>query len=145
MKSILLGLCLFGCANTQLKADGLINLSSAQLSEMSVQQSPMLIDIRTEQEWKKSGVIRDSHLLQFFDNQGDFDMSEWLSNVQKIRSSNDQPVVLICRSGNRSKKVGDVLTRQLGMKNIYHLQGGVNAWQQSGHKLVTVCESNVPC
>ncbi len=40
--------------------------------------------------------------------------------------------ILHCASGGRSALAADTL-RQLGYTNVAHLEGGLNAWRDSGH------------
>lgn len=48
-----------------------------------------------------------------------------------IRAHVDQPVVLICRSGQRARKAEEAL-RNAGMPNLHVLDGGVNGWVAAG-------------
>ncbi len=132
------------CAPLLTAADELIDLSPAQVEEIK-QSKALIIDIRTEQEWQSTGIIPGSQTLQFFDAQGQADPQQWLQQMQKLRSSPEQPVVLVCRSGNRSRMVGDFLTRQAGMKNIYHLQNGLKSWLQQGKATEPVCKEKTAC
>lgn len=115
-----------------------------QLLDMQQNQQALVIDVRTEAEWQASGIISNSHKLQSFDNNGKFDQDKWLADLEKLKSSPEQPVILVCRSGNRSGKVGALLARQLGMKNIYHLENGLQSWIKSGHPVSPNC-INVAC
>ncbi len=47
----------------------------------------------------------------------------------------DKPVVLICRSGNRSM-TALTRARQAGFTDIWHYRGGVLGWAQEGGELV---------
>lgn len=122
-----------------LRAAELAGIGPEQLLEMQQNQNALVVDIRTEAEWQNSGVIADSRKLQSFDEQGRFDAEKWLADLEKMKSSPNQPVILVCRSGNRSSKVGTLLSRQLGMKNIYHLDNGLQAWLKSGHPVSPNC------
>ena len=44
----------------------------------------------------------------------------------------DKPVIVTCRSGNRSDQVTTFL-RQQGYTNIHNMAGGIVAWQQAGY------------
>lgn len=125
-------------------ADELVDLSPAQLQKIR-KNNALVIDIRTEQEWQSTGIIPGSRMLQFFDAQGQADPRQWLEQMQKLRRSPEQPIVLVCRSGNRSRMVGDFLTRQAGMKNIYHLQNGLKSWLQQGKATEPVCIGQIAC
>jgi len=47
----------------------------------------------------------------------------------ELADSKEKPVVLVCRTGNRSKK-GAITLAKLGFKELYSLNGGVMDWQK---------------
>ncbi len=110
-----------------------------QLLDMQKRDKALVIDIRTPPEWQSTGLISDSYKIQGLDTEGNFDQDKWLTELKKIRTSPDQPIVLVCRSGNRSEKVGDILTQKLGMSHVYHLTGGIQTWFNSGRPLTPNC------
>ncbi|QKF82527.1 rhodanese-like domain-containing protein [Halarcobacter ebronensis] len=88
----------------------------------------VVIDIRTPEEWKESGVIPTSKKIMFFDQSGKYDVDKWLNEFSKYVKSSEQPFVLVCRSGNRTGVVGDFLANKLGYKHVFHLENGINSW-----------------
>ena len=88
----------------------------------------LVVDLRTAAEWKETGLIQGSTLLTYFDANGQYDQATWLKNLKTAMHSPDQPVVLICRSGNRSGSVGKMLAQQLGFSKVYHLEKGIRGW-----------------
>lgn len=118
------------------------SVTPEQLLEMQKNGNALVIDIRTEAEWQASGVIPNSQKLQSFDQQGHFDAEKWLTSLQQLKSSPDQPVILVCRSGNRSSKVGRMLSEQMGMKNVYHLDNGLQSWIKSGNPISPNCKDS---
>jgi phage shock protein E len=46
----------------------------------------------------------------------------------------DQPVILVCRSANRSAQAYRFLQGQ-GLENIHNMSGGMIAWQAEGHPI----------
>lgn len=122
--SLFLGLLFI---SSVLMATELKTVSPEQLLDMQQNQNALVVDIRTEAEWQASGILSNSLKLQSFDPHGRFDQAKWVAALEQLKSSPDQPVILICRSGNRSARVGDFLTRQLGMKNVHHLQNGLQS------------------
>ncbi len=95
-------------------------------------QGAVVIDIRTPAEWENTGVIPASQPLMFYDEDGNSDSEKWLKQLTKLKNNPDQPVVLVCHSGGRSSKVGEFLDKQIGMKNIHHLEGGISGWKKAG-------------
>ncbi|WKJ91548.1 rhodanese-like domain-containing protein [Methylomonas montana] len=128
--------CLFAAP---LYATELGRVTAEQLLSMQQNGNALVIDIRTEPEWQSTGVIPDSQKLQSFDSNGRFDQEKWVTDLEKLKSSPDQAVILVCRSGNRSTKIGQILTEQLGMKNVYHLSNGIQSWIKEGHPVKTDC------
>lgn len=133
----------FWAALTQ--ADELVDLTVSQVLAMQQDRAALVIDIRTEKEWDTTGTIPSSHKLEFFNNAGDYDAERWLAQLEKLKTTPEQPVILVCRSGNRSGIVGNYLTRQLGMRNIYHLSSGIDSWTAAGQKLVKTCVNQLAC
>ena len=56
-------------------------------------------------------------------------MSEMNTRLQELPK--DEEVVLYCRTGNRSSYVLDILSAN-GYNNLMHLDGGIQAWYNSG-------------
>ncbi len=127
------------------------SLSAEQLGELSnsdfikMQPEALVIDIRTEQEWQQTGTIPNSHKLQFFSAEGKYDTEEWIRQMEALKNNPNQPVILVCRSGSRSSMVGNMLTKQLNMKNVYHLSNGILPYIKTGHTVKKECPDSKPC
>jgi rhodanese-related sulfurtransferase len=141
MKSLLSLILTIVCFCNPVKANELQNVTPEQLLDMQQNQHALVVDIRTPAEWQASGIIANSQKLQSFDAQGKFDQDKWLAELEKLKSSPDQPVILVCRSGNRSGNIGTLLSDKIGMKNVYHLQNGLQSWIKSGHPVSPDCSS----
>ena len=103
---------------------------------MSLMQSGVpIIDIRRASEWQDTGIIKQSHLMTFFDKKGNYDLDEWLSKLKKIVKKGD-PVIIICRSGRRSGIVSKLLDEQAYYSNVYNASGGILSWIGSKNKIV---------
>lgn len=48
----------------------------------------------------------------------------------------DKPIVVVCRSGNRSQEGRDIL-KQGGFENVTSMAGGLLQWRQKGYPTVT--------
>jgi len=110
----------------------LITLSLADFKELDtknvqqmIKKGITVIDIRRLDEFKKVGIIKGSHTITFFDNKGKYDIPTWLKKFTKIVKTKEQPFILYCAHANRTKVVGDFLSKQLGYKNVYDLKGGI--------------------
>lgn len=108
------------------------NLTPAQLAGLAA--ATVIIDIRRAEEWQKTGVIAGSRPLTFFDAAGSADPEGWLSELAHLAAPADQ-LVLVCRSGQRSRAVLDFLRRATPYQKIAHLAGGILAWQKEARPL----------
>lgn len=79
-----------------------------------------LVDVRTADEFN-AGTIGKAQNIDYLSE----DFKAKLTSLNK-----DEPVYVFCRSGNRSEKARNIML-ELGFKEVYDLQGGYNAWQQS--------------
>lgn len=109
----------------------LIDIDNAKLQELLASGVP-IVDIRTAPEWKQTGVVPGSHQLTFFDEQGRYDAAAWVDRFSKIAKPGD-PVILICRSGNRTGTVGKFLDQQVKYAKVYNVRNGINAWIKAGN------------
>lgn len=119
---------------------GQVNASQLQTTMQHANQ-PLIVDIRTPAEWQATGTIPGSHRLQAFRNDGSMDIDKWQTELHKLKTSPDQQVVLVCRSGHRSGKLGEWLV-QHGENHIYHLGNGIQSWIQSGYPIETTPPAN---
>lgn len=53
------------------------------------------------------------------------------------RISKDKPVILYCRTGNRSMQVLMQLQSMHGFENLYNLKGGIYAWSDEVDNSIT--------
>ena len=101
--------------------------------KMLLENDVPLIDIRTEGEWYETGVIKSSHLLTFFDKDGSYDFRKWMIELGEIANENG-PVIIICRSGRRSRIVSNMIIKENSEYLIYHSTNGIKSWIESNNK-----------
>jgi rhodanese-related sulfurtransferase len=145
MKIKLTLILIFSLFTTLSYAEELGNLSPEQLIAMQKNNNALVIDIRTQKEWNTTGTIPDSHKLQFFSAEGKYDAEKWLSDLNQLKTSADQPVILVCRSGGRSGMLGNLLTQQKGLKHIFHLSNGIMPWIKAGNEISKDCPTKLAC
>tara|TARA_B100000579_G_C22612443_1_gene747907 strand:- start:373 stop:837 length:465 start_codon:yes stop_codon:yes gene_type:complete len=120
-------LLIFFCCN-QLFAE-IYEVNNSEIKAL-VNKGVPLIDIRTEGEWYQTGIINKSRLLTFFDKNGNYNLKEWSSKLEKI-TKRDEPLIIICRSGRRSRIVVNLLKEKELYSNIYHATNGIISWIDS--------------
>jgi rhodanese-related sulfurtransferase len=92
------------------------------------QQGPVdLIDVRTPAEFREvHATIARNVPLESLNAE---------AVMQDRNGSSDEPLYVICRSGNRSKTACEKLVKA-GYSNIVNVEGGTSAWEQAGLPLV---------
>lgn len=75
----------------------------------------VIIDVREPWEWAQTGILPESETIS-------------LSNLQLVTQRFDAgtPVLLVCRSGNRSQTAAEYLVKA-GFRNVANLAGGIVA------------------
>lgn len=112
----------------------LFNIDNATLQTLIDKKVP-IIDIRTAPEWQETGVVTGSHKLTFFDEEGNYNMAQWLAAFEQIVPNKNQPFVLICRSGKRTRSIALMLLKE-GYTNVYNVRHGIQNWIQEKHPVV---------
>ena len=134
MKIKLLTLTLFFLLNTTQLFAEIYEVNNEKI-EMLLENSVPLIDIRTEGEWRETGVINNSYLLTFFDKDGNYNFKKWMIEVEGIADENG-PVIIMCRSGRRSSIVSNMMIKGNSEYLIYHVTNGIKSWIESSNKTV---------
>ncbi|MBP5986835.1 MAG: rhodanese-like domain-containing protein [Azonexus sp.] len=121
----------------------IIDIDNAQLDKLSKSGVPV-IDIRLQSEWEETGIVSGSKLLTFFDEKGKVDAPAWLEKVKPIAKPNE-PVIVICRSGNRTKAVSQFLSQQAGYATVYNVRQGIKGWIGAGGPVVPANQTIASC
>ncbi len=117
LKKIVLGLLL------------LVSTISAEVTQIEVTPAFIkntelkVIDIRTQGEWRETGIIKGAYTLTFFDEKGNYDIDGFLAKLDKIVAKNEK-FALICRTGSRTGMISNFLGKKLNYK-VVNLRGGM--------------------
>lgn len=120
-----------------------IDIDNAQLEKLARSGVPV-VDIRLQQEWEETGIVANSKLLTFFDAQGKYDAASWLEKIRAFAQPNE-PVIVICRTGNRTKPVSQLLSRQAGYATVYNVKAGIKSWISAGGQVVPSKQTIADC
>ncbi len=96
-------------------------LSPTEFAKRS-QQEVVVLDVRTPAEYER-GHLATAQPLNFYDKQLDDRIA---------RLDTHHTYLIYCTVGQRSQRVAELMARK-GFKHLYHLQGGLQAWQQAGY------------
>lgn len=133
MLSRLFGVLLFafslgGCAESPYT-----NVDNGQLQALLAQGVP-IYDIRRPEEWRQTGVVEGSRKLTFMDASGRPN-PEFLPRFGAEVGKN-APVVLICRTGNRTDVLARELVEKMGYTQVYNVRDGITRWIGEGNPVV---------
>jgi len=93
-----------------------------------------IIDIRTVEEWKETGIIKDAYTIEFFDKNGNYNVAKFKKSLDKVVKKGEQ-FALICRVGSRTGEVSRFLDAEFGY-NVINLDGGMMKLMHDGYKPV---------
>ncbi|MBF0256528.1 MAG: FKBP-type peptidyl-prolyl cis-trans isomerase, partial [Gammaproteobacteria bacterium] len=116
------------------------NVDNAKLKQL-LAQGVKIIDIRRPEEWKQTGVVKGSILLTAFDGRGR-QVKDFVPELQK-QVQKDEPVIFICRTGNRTGAVAMALADQLGYSQVINVTDGITRWIAEGNSVEKGCASFV--
>ena len=100
----------------------------------------VLVDIRSSMEYLFVGHPVGAVHVAWID-EPDWDVNpDFVREIRKLMlgglatagQQQTAPVILICRSGKRSKEAGELLVRE-GLKNIYHVDEGFEGERDEDH------------
>lgn len=109
-------------------AFGFKDIESEEVSIMATSQDVLLVDVRTAEEWAESGVIPGAILITYFDGQARPMKDEFMKKLKEYtKGDKTKPILLICRTGTRSKLVAGILDRE-GYRRVYNYKYGMMNW-----------------
>ncbi|HUG33442.1 MAG TPA: rhodanese-like domain-containing protein [Anaerolineales bacterium] len=118
--TLLLALLLASCGTTG--GDSQPKLISVDDAHELYQNGTFFIDVRTQEEWNEfhapNSVLIPLDQLQ-----------DRLAELP-----DDQLIVVVCRSGNRSEMGRDILL-EAGFKQVTSMEGGLTEWAASGYPI----------
>ena len=82
-----------------------------------------IIDIRTEGEWRETGIVQGAYTITFFDERGNYDIDGFLAQLDRVVAKGEK-FALICRTGSRTGMVSNFLGNKLNY-NVVNLKGGM--------------------
>ncbi len=110
-----------------------INIDNRELSNL-IEKKIKIIDVRTQNEWKSTGIIKESFLVSLLNKNKKFIFEDWYAMFENKFGKNES-IVFICASGVRSNYISHLVQRRKPDLKIYNLKKGINHWIRSGNKI----------
>ena len=110
-----------------------IDIDNRELSNL-IEKEIKIIDVRTQNEWKSTGIIKGSFLVSLLNKNKKFIFEEWYAMFEDNFGKN-KSIIFICASGVRSNYISHLVQRKKPDLKIYNLEKGINHWIRSGNKI----------
>ncbi len=96
---------------------GFKEIKPAEATSLINKEGAVVVDVRDDKEYGEGHILNAINMpLGLFEQR-----------VQELESYKSDPIIVYCRTGQRSAKVGAVLRRQ-GFERLYKISGGILAW-----------------
>lgn len=109
---------LFG-SNISLALSGIKGVSASQAVQLLNHNDAVMVDVNEANEYQQGHIPGTVNIP----------LSKLTNRLNELEKYKSRPVIMVCRSGNRSGKAGGVL-RKNGFETVYNLSGGNTAWQR---------------
>jgi rhodanese-related sulfurtransferase len=119
LRSLLATLALAGSLMTAIAQNTPLHMTPIEAAKLVSDKKAILIDIRTPEEWKETGVAEGAHRLDMNDPM----FTAKLSKI--VEGDRTKPVALICRTANRTRTVQAALMQQGGYSRVINVEGGM--------------------
>lgn len=96
-------------------------VSAPNLMAEVAQNAPVLLDVRSDDEWAQGYITGAQHLW----------IDEFVNQLATLPAEKDTPIVVYCQSGYRGG-IAAVMLNLLGYTNVRNLSGGLNSWTAAG-------------
>lgn len=107
-------------ANSFLGSRGVINVPPSEAVGLINRQNAVVLDVRTDDEYKQGHIINSLHIP----------VGLLASRINELEGHKSQPLVVVCRTGQRSTQACSILRKQ-GFESLHGLAGGIVAWQSA--------------
>ncbi|WP_020395027.1 rhodanese-like domain-containing protein [Thiolinea disciformis] len=101
------------------------NLDTNQAVQLMNNEQSVIVDVREDNEVKEGKIQGAKHLP----------LSQFSKRLVELEKSKAKPILVYCRSGNRSAQACSQLVKQ-GFENVNNLSGGFIAWESANLPVV---------
>ncbi len=96
------------------------DVNTTQAVQVMNRDNSVVLDVREDAEIRGGKIKGAKHIP----------LAQLKTRMSELDSAKEKPVLVYCRSGNRSAHACDLLTKG-GFTDVYNLSGGVNAWESA--------------
>ena len=110
-----------------------ININNRELSNL-IEKKIKIIDVRTQNEWKSTGIIKGSFLMSLLNKNKKFIFQDWYE-IFNNKFHRNKSIIFICASGVRSNYISHLVKKKKPDLIVYNLKKGINSWIRSGYNV----------
>ena len=129
-KLLIITLLFFTYSCAQVRA-----INNDQLQEY-LKKNIVVIDIRTEKLWNKTGIIPQSYKVNFYNEKGKANQRRWLYIFARLVRNKSTLFVLVSQKGKEAKEVAELLHEDIGYQKVLYLKNGISAWIDDDRKVI---------
>ena len=110
-----------------------IDINNRELSDL-IKKEIKIIDVRTLNEWKSTGIIRGSVLISLLNKDKKFIFKDWYKMFNN-KFDRNKSIIFVCASGVRSNYISHLVKKKKPDLIVYNLKKGINSWIRSGYNV----------
>jgi rhodanese-related sulfurtransferase len=113
---VVFGMLVYSLIGTRLR--GFNSVNPAMATQLINREDAVILDVREDNEYRDGHIVNSVHIPISY-------LNERLKELEKYKN---KPIIIGCRSGQRSAQACGVLKKQ-GFDSEYNLSGGIMAWK----------------
>lgn len=117
---LLISLCALSCIDKTVETADAKLITAQELNDILELEDAQVVDVRTPKEFNEIHIESAQNI--------DFRSPTFDEDITKLDKS--KPVILYCKSGQRSAKCAAKL-KNAGFEKVYELEGGISKWKHS--------------
>ena len=98
-------------------------ITNQRASQELIDSKIPIVDIRTPQEWKETGLLKGSITIMLFDEKGNYNLRVFLEQLNSALDTT-KPFAIICRTGSRTAVLAPFLSKKMNYK-VINLKSGM--------------------
>ena len=115
------GFMLLGGGSLFGKISGINQVGPQEAVLLFNHEDALVLDVREQSEWADGHIGKAKHIP----------LGQLKTRLTELEKYKDKPIVVVCRSGNRSGSACGTM-KKAGFDKMYNLAGGMMAWEQAG-------------
>lgn len=113
---VVAGMLIYSFFSARLR--GFSSIHPATATQLINRENAVILDVREDNEYREGHIVNSVHIPVSF-------LRDRMKDLDKYK---DRPIIVGCRSGQRSSQACAILKKQ-GFDNVYNLNGGIMAWK----------------